>query len=153
MYTWQAGKATIQLIAHEKEVFDLSFAADRNNFASVGADGSVRMFDLRCVTSHAQKTSIHFHPSPLRHHQHHPHLPFPLFINTWCCPQRKKKEFEALDHSVRKPRRGPPAHARTVEQSGPELHRCHGSREGRCHDSGHTVNLDLNLKLTKPKTN
>ena len=37
-----------QLIAHDKEVFDIAFAsASADVFASVGADGSVRMFDLR----------------------------------------------------------------------------------------------------------
>lgn len=39
-----------QLIAHDKEVFDIAFATASGNadiFASVGADGSVRMFDLR----------------------------------------------------------------------------------------------------------
>lgn len=39
-------KAT-QLIAHDKEVYDISFANDTHRFASVGADGSVRMFDRR----------------------------------------------------------------------------------------------------------
>ena len=36
-----------QLIAHDKEVFDISFAADANVFATVGADGSARKFDSR----------------------------------------------------------------------------------------------------------
>lgn len=40
-------KARTQLIAHEREVFDLAFAQGKDIFASVGADGSVRMFDLR----------------------------------------------------------------------------------------------------------
>ncbi|KAL0206659.1 hypothetical protein P9112_001966 [Eukaryota sp. TZLM1-RC] len=38
-----------QLIAHDKEVFDLAFAKSPDLFASVGADGSVRMFDLRSL--------------------------------------------------------------------------------------------------------
>eukprot|EP01135_Chromosphaera_perkinsii_P003162 Nk52_evm51s236 gene=Nk52_evmTU51s236 len=38
-----------QLIAHDKEVFDIAFSKGRNIFASVGADGSVRMFDLRSL--------------------------------------------------------------------------------------------------------
>ena len=41
-----------QLIAHDKEVFDIAFSragGGRDIFASVGADGSVRMFDLRLV--------------------------------------------------------------------------------------------------------
>lgn len=36
-----------QLIAHDKEVYDIAFARGKDEFASVGADGSVRMFDLR----------------------------------------------------------------------------------------------------------
>lgn len=35
-------QAKTQLIAHDKEVYDLAFAAGVNVFASVGADGSVR---------------------------------------------------------------------------------------------------------------
>jgi len=42
-------QAKTQLIAHDKEVFDLAFAAGIHVFASVGADGSVRMFDLRSL--------------------------------------------------------------------------------------------------------
>jgi WD repeat-containing protein 68 len=36
-----------QLIAHDKEVFDISFSLGTDVFGTVGADGSVRMFDLR----------------------------------------------------------------------------------------------------------
>lgn len=39
---------TAQLIAHDKEVFDIGFQ-DVNIFATVGADGSMRMFDLRSL--------------------------------------------------------------------------------------------------------
>ena len=41
-----------QLIAHDKEVYDIAFSRGlngRDQFASVGADGSVRMFDLRSL--------------------------------------------------------------------------------------------------------
>lgn len=42
--------ARTQLIAHDREVFDLAFAGrSKDVFASVGADGSVRMFDLRSL--------------------------------------------------------------------------------------------------------
>lgn len=44
-----AQKAKTQLIAHDREVFDLAFARGKDVFASVGADGSVRMFDLRSL--------------------------------------------------------------------------------------------------------
>lgn len=46
---WDIEKSAVytQLIAHDKEVYDISFSPDRNLFASVGADGSCRQFDLR----------------------------------------------------------------------------------------------------------
>eukprot|EP00758_Cryptobia_borreli_P010053 Tbor_TRINITY_DN5530_c0_g1::TRINITY_DN5530_c0_g1_i1::g.13186::m.13186/K11805/WDR68, HAN11; WD repeat-containing protein 68 len=40
-------KHTMQLIAHDKEVYDIAFAKGTHTFASCGADGSVRIFDLR----------------------------------------------------------------------------------------------------------
>mmetsp|Transcript_13911 Transcript_13911/g.23585 ORF Transcript_13911/g.23585 Transcript_13911/m.23585 type:complete len:327 (+) Transcript_13911:66-1046(+) len=43
----ERGVATTQLIAHDKEVYDIAFAQGKHVFASVGADGSVRLFDLR----------------------------------------------------------------------------------------------------------
>lgn len=36
-----------QLIAHDKEVFDIKFSKDANIFSTVGADGSLRKFDTR----------------------------------------------------------------------------------------------------------
>lgn len=42
-------KVKTQLIAHDKEVYDIAFAHNKDIFASVGADGSVRMFDLRSL--------------------------------------------------------------------------------------------------------
>lgn len=44
-----AEAVTTQLIAHDREVFDLAFAQGTDVFASVGADGSLRMFDLRSL--------------------------------------------------------------------------------------------------------
>ncbi|KAL7079996.1 hypothetical protein ACQ4LE_000451 [Meloidogyne hapla] len=44
------GNVKTQLIAHDKEVFDVEFSklsSGRDIFASAGADGSIRMFDLR----------------------------------------------------------------------------------------------------------
>ncbi|EGT42537.1 hypothetical protein CAEBREN_30690 [Caenorhabditis brenneri] len=42
------GTVRTQLIAHDKEVFDISFSrGSAQIFASVGADGSLRLFDLR----------------------------------------------------------------------------------------------------------
>lgn len=42
-------QAKTQLIAHDKEVYDVAFSNGTDIFASVGADGSVRMFDLRAL--------------------------------------------------------------------------------------------------------
>eukprot|EP01100_Stratorugosa_tubuloviscum_P009618 TRINITY_DN402_c0_g2_i1.p1 TRINITY_DN402_c0_g2~~TRINITY_DN402_c0_g2_i1.p1 ORF type:complete len:331 (-),score=131.87 TRINITY_DN402_c0_g2_i1:80-1072(-) len=42
-------QAITQLIAHDKEVFDIAFARGTDVFATVGADGSLRMFDLRSL--------------------------------------------------------------------------------------------------------
>ncbi|KAG5445158.1 hypothetical protein CRM22_006621 [Opisthorchis felineus] len=45
-----SGHVESQLIAHDKEVYDIAFSrmgTGREMFASVGADGSVRMFDIR----------------------------------------------------------------------------------------------------------
>ena len=48
---WDLNKLSIktQLIAHDKEVFDIKFGNDENTFISGGADGSVRLFDLRAL--------------------------------------------------------------------------------------------------------
>lgn len=35
-----------QIVAHDREVYDVSFSTDERIFASVGADGSLRMFDI-----------------------------------------------------------------------------------------------------------
>lgn len=46
----EAQKSKTQLIAHDKEVYDFAFTAlGVDLFASVGADGSVRLFDLRSL--------------------------------------------------------------------------------------------------------
>ena len=44
----QRGVVDTQLIAHDKEVYDIAWGGV-GVFASVSADGSVRVFDLRCV--------------------------------------------------------------------------------------------------------
>ena len=48
---WDLNKFSIktQLIAHDNEVFDIQFGNDENTFISGGADGSVRLFDLRSL--------------------------------------------------------------------------------------------------------
>lgn len=45
----QTKTAKTQLIAHDKEVYDIAFSKSKDVFATVGADGSLRMFDLRCA--------------------------------------------------------------------------------------------------------
>ncbi|KAI9034534.1 WD40-repeat-containing domain protein [Hyaloraphidium curvatum] len=56
-----AQQAKTQLIAHDKEVFDVAFARGTDIFASVGADGSVRMFDLRSL----EHSTIMYETPPL----------------------------------------------------------------------------------------
>lgn len=48
---WDLNKNTIrtQLIAHDKEVFDIAFSQNEHIFISTGADGSIRLFDLRSL--------------------------------------------------------------------------------------------------------
>ncbi|ORX48003.1 WD40 repeat-like protein [Hesseltinella vesiculosa] len=46
----ETGQAKTQLIAHDRDVYDVAFMHGTSDiFASVGADGSVRMFDLRAL--------------------------------------------------------------------------------------------------------
>lgn len=48
VWNLDTGSIKTQLIAHDKEVFDVSYAATSPDiFVSVGADGSLRMFDTR----------------------------------------------------------------------------------------------------------
>eukprot|EP00727_Mastigamoeba_balamuthi_P010542 m51a1_g611 putative ddb1- and cul4-associated factor 7-like (338) ;mRNA; r:91701-93077 len=49
IWSVETQKVRTQLIAHDKEVYDMAFAQGSDIFASVGADGSVRMFDLRSL--------------------------------------------------------------------------------------------------------
>jgi len=48
---WDLNKNTIrtQLIAHDKEVYDIAFSKEEQIFISTGADGSIRLFDLRSL--------------------------------------------------------------------------------------------------------
>lgn len=49
-----------QLIAHDKEVYDIAFLYnDVNIFATAGADGSVRLFDLRLLLLLLQYYLLH----------------------------------------------------------------------------------------------
>ncbi|AET37891.1 uncharacterized protein Ecym_2139 [Eremothecium cymbalariae DBVPG len=55
-----------QLIAHDSEVFDAKFLTQSSNlFASCGGDGSVRVFDLRCL---AHSTIIYEPQSQIQTH-------------------------------------------------------------------------------------
>ncbi|KAH3766356.1 WD40 repeat protein [Pelomyxa schiedti] len=50
IWSVETQKVVTQLIAHDKEVYDIAFRWQSTNvFASVGADGSLRMFDLRSL--------------------------------------------------------------------------------------------------------
>ena len=42
-------QSVTQLIAHDQEVFDITFGRSKDVFVSVSADGSVRMFDTRAL--------------------------------------------------------------------------------------------------------
>ena len=44
-----AQKVRMQLIAHDREVYDLAWSRNKDIFATVGADGSLRVFDLRSL--------------------------------------------------------------------------------------------------------
>jgi len=50
---WNLKKQTLysHLIAHDKEVYDVSFSPDENVFATAGGDCSLRQFDLRDIGS------------------------------------------------------------------------------------------------------
>ncbi|XP_044538780.1 DDB1- and CUL4-associated factor 7-like [Gracilinanus agilis] len=42
-----SGHGKSQIVNHDKEVYDVAFGGGRDVFASVGADGALRMFDMR----------------------------------------------------------------------------------------------------------
>ena len=50
------------VITHDKEVFDISFGPDGNNFATVGADCTAWLFDTRNLT---ESSIIYDHTEPL----------------------------------------------------------------------------------------
>lgn len=71
--------AKTQLIAHDKEVFDVRFCAQSVDvFVSCGADGSVRMFDLRSL----EHSTIIYEPSEKndRSSNSPSAVPLPLFM-------------------------------------------------------------------------
>lgn len=55
---WDINKESLvkTLIAHDKEVFDVSFSPDPDIFATVGADGSVRHFDIRYAGCYTERS-------------------------------------------------------------------------------------------------
>jgi WD repeat-containing protein 68 len=67
---WKAQQAKTQLIAHDKEVFDVAFARGTDIFASVGQDGSVRMFDLRSL----EHSTIMYETTPSSNNPENPGL-------------------------------------------------------------------------------
>eukprot|EP00916_Digyalum_oweni_P016790 GHVL01027509.1.p1 GENE.GHVL01027509.1~~GHVL01027509.1.p1 ORF type:complete len:342 (-),score=64.87 GHVL01027509.1:240-1265(-) len=58
----EVGKMETRLIAHDKAVYDICYGPLPYLFASVGADGSVRVFDLRDLES---STILYEHHSPM----------------------------------------------------------------------------------------
>ncbi len=48
---WDLQKQDVKthLIAHDSEVFDINFGSNEHTFISTGADGSIRLFDLRAL--------------------------------------------------------------------------------------------------------
>lgn len=72
--------AKTQLIAHDKEVYDVRFCANSVDvFVSCGADGSVRMFDLRSL----EHSTIIYEPSEKQQEKNCKH-PSPSL--TFCFP-------------------------------------------------------------------
>lgn len=62
LWDLNTSSARTQLIAHDQEVYDVQFTAGSTDvFASVGADGSVRVFDLRALD---HSTIIYDPPKP-----------------------------------------------------------------------------------------
>ncbi|RCH93155.1 ddb1 and cul4 associated factor 7 [Rhizopus azygosporus] len=61
----ETGQATTQLIAHDRDVYDVAFMHQSPDmFASVGADGTIRLFDLRAL-----ENSTIVYESPPIHNQ------------------------------------------------------------------------------------
>ena len=49
VWSIEGQQAVRKLIAHDKEVYDISFSSNPDMFGTVGGDGSLRTFDLRCL--------------------------------------------------------------------------------------------------------
>ncbi|CAK0843457.1 unnamed protein product [Prorocentrum cordatum] len=61
IWNLEVEKIESQLIAHDKAVYDIAFSHAETHFASVGADGSVRLFDQRNL----EHSTIIYEASPL----------------------------------------------------------------------------------------
>lgn len=61
---WDINSETLTklVITHDKEVFDISFGPEGNNFVTVGADCTARLFDTRNLT---ESSIIYDHDEPL----------------------------------------------------------------------------------------
>ena len=78
--------AKTQLIAHDKEVFDVRFCANSTDvFVSCGADGSVRMFDLRSL----EHSTIIYEPNE-KNDKCKSRLSFPVPSSTSIFPQANR---------------------------------------------------------------
>lgn len=94
--------AKTQLIAHDKEVFDVRFCANSVDvFVSCGADGSVRMFDLRSL----EHSTIIYEPSekkdgctsPLLLRLAGPEANEPSVIESW----ERQSDYSTADYVLR----------------------------------------------------
>lgn len=133
----QRGTSKTQLIAHDKAVYDIAWVpTSKHQFATVGADGSVRMFDLRSLE---HSTIVYETPklAPLLRLQFNRQDP-----NYFACVQLDSPKIAIID--VRMP-------ARTVSE--PEGHKgCVNALawapQSSCHictagDDGQTLIWDL----------
>lgn len=94
---WDINKQEVvtQLIAHDSEVYDVKFVHnDVNTFFSVGADGSVRLFDVRSL----QHSTIIFEPPRISAGNSSPN--FPLLRLDTCKTDQNIVAVSGLDSSL-----------------------------------------------------
>ena len=91
--------AKTQLIAHDKEVFDVRFCANSVDvFVSCGADGSVRMFDLRSL----EHSTIIYEPSEKNDKSNVlSRIPYPsILTNAFSLESWKRKSNNSTTNNV-----------------------------------------------------
>lgn len=92
----QRGVVDTQLIAHDKEVYDICWGGP-TVFGTVSADGSVRIFDLRCVRCF-DAASWCWAGQLLRRPASHPLALSHRRVGGWrrCCLVRRDKEHSTI---------------------------------------------------------